>query len=92
MTIRGACFCGAVRYQIEGSLKNARCCHCSRCRRAFSGPSSAYAEVDPETFRWVSGEDRLITYANEVGWGSRFCSTCGSTLCGVFEGQVPGGY
>jgi len=90
MTVRGTCFCGSVRYEIDKPLRNARCCHCSRCRRAFSGPSSAYAEVEPGSLRWLAGESQLTTYTNQAGWGLQFCRTCGSTLCGVFKGQVHG--
>jgi hypothetical protein len=90
MTITGECFCGAVTYEITGPLRDARSCHCSRCRKAFSAQASAYALVDPVTFRWLSGEELLTTYASQQGFGLRFCSVCGSTLCGVFEGEVHG--
>ena len=36
MSITGECFCGEVRYQVTGKLHDARSCHCSRCRKAFS--------------------------------------------------------
>lgn len=90
MTITGECFCGAVTYEIAGDLHDARSCHCSRCRKAFSGQASAYALVKPEEFRWVTGEDLLTSYVGEHGAGLRFCSRCGSTLCGVVGGQVHG--
>ncbi|MEQ8859316.1 MAG: GFA family protein [Pseudomonadales bacterium] len=90
MTISGECFCGAVRYAIDGKLHDARSCHCSRCRRAFSAQASAYALVDAAEFRWKTGEELLTTYASEQGFGLQFCSVCGSTLCGVFRGEVHG--
>lgn len=88
--ITGECFCGAVSYEVTGPLRDARSCHCSRCRKAFSSQASAYAVVDPQHFRWLTGEDRLTTYAGGHGFGLRFCSTCGSTLCGTFQDQVHG--
>lgn len=90
MTITGECFCGAVTYEISGTLRDARSCHCSRCRKAFSSQASAYALVDPNDFRWVTGEDRLTTYTGSQGFGLRFCEICGSTLCGVFQGSIHG--
>jgi hypothetical protein len=90
MTITGECFCGEVKYRIEGSLRDARSCHCSRCRKAFSSQASAYALVDPKDFEWVSGEDLLTSYVGEQGFGLQFCSKCGSTLCGIFDGSVHG--
>ncbi|MGB5621124.1 MAG: GFA family protein [Gammaproteobacteria bacterium] len=89
--IAGECFCGTVQYQIDGELTFARCCHCSRCRKAFSGASSAYAELaDPESFSWVSGADNLQEYSAQADWGLTFCKTCGTTLCGIYQGRVHG--
>ena len=86
----GECFCGAVSYKIEGRLREARSCHCSRCRKAFSAQASAYALVEPGTFAWVSGEELLTSYIGKHGAGLMFCRVCGSTLCGVVDGEVHG--
>lgn len=90
MSIFGECFCGAVTYKVSGQLRDARSCHCSRCRKAFSSQASAYALVDPEDFEWLSGEDLLTAYTGLHGAGLMFCSSCGSTLCGVVNGVVHG--
>ncbi len=88
--ITAKCFCGALRYKITGGLPDARSCHCSRCRKAFSSQASADALVDPGGFHWVAGEELLTTYTGVHGFGFRFCSICGSTLCGAYRGQVHG--
>ncbi len=88
--ISGGCFCGAVRYEIDGRLQDARSCHCSRCRKAFSAQASVYAIVDPEAFHWRSGAELLTTYTGRHGFGLQFCRICGSTLCGVHQGRVHG--
>ncbi|MEH6593021.1 MAG: GFA family protein [Halioglobus sp.] len=90
MTLNGECFCGSVTYEIQGKLTDARSCHCSRCRKAFSSQASAYAVVDPREFRWVSGEALLTTYESDQGFGLQFCGQCGSTLCGIFNGEIHG--
>ena len=87
--ITGECFCAAVTYELDGELENGRCCHCSRCRKAFSGASSAYAELAPgSTLRWTGAAP--ATYGNSEGWQIGFCGTCGSTLCGMWAGEVHG--
>ena len=91
MLLEGSCHCGAVRYRVTGPLRKARACHCSRCRKAFSGASSAYAELSPSSsFEWVAGEDLLTVHDTGEGWGMGFCSKCGSTLCGMHKGKVHG--
>ncbi|MFP6806824.1 MAG: GFA family protein [Pseudomonadales bacterium] len=90
MNLTGECFCGEVKYRIEGSVRDARSCHCSRCRKAFSSQASAYALVNSSEFHWVSGIDLLTTFSSEHGFGLQFCSKCGSTLCGIFQDEVHG--
>lgn len=90
MIVAGGCFCGRVRYQVNAPLRGGRSCHCSRCRKAFSGSGSAYAEVLPGSFAWTRGEDHLTRYQSAPGWGLAFCRTCGTTLCGIHEDEVHG--
>ncbi|MEJ8569375.1 GFA family protein [Elongatibacter sediminis] len=89
--LTGGCFCGVVRYTIDGPLVRARSCHCSRCRKVFSGAGSAFAELrKPADFRWVSGTEHLNRYATDGEFGLAFCATYGSTLCGLYRGEVMG--
>ena len=88
--ISGECFCGDITYRVSGTLHDARSCHCSRCRKAFSSQASAYALVDPETFMWLTGEHLLTSYCAEHGFGLQFCSQCGSTLSGIYNGDIHG--
>jgi len=88
--IHGECFCGEIQYQVDGVLRDARSCHCSRCRKAFSSQASAYALVDPGEFQWVCGEHLLTSFVGEHGFGMQFCSRCGSTLCGIHKDTVHG--
>jgi hypothetical protein len=90
MVITGECFCGEVTFEGSGDVFDGRSCHCSRCRKAFSGAGSAYALVHPGTFKWTKGEALLTSYVNQETAGLKFCKVCGSTLCGVFNGEVHG--
>lgn len=90
MVITGECFCGEVSYKIEGQLKDARSCHCSRCRKAFSSQASSYALVEPKDFVWLKGERLLTSYIGKHGAGYQFCSICGSNLCGIVDYTVHG--
>ncbi len=90
MKLTGECFCGAISYKLTGKLRDARSCHCSRCRKAFSSQASAYALVEPADFSWQQGQHLLSSYVGDHGFGYQFCSQCGSTLCGTFEGSIHG--
>ena len=90
MAVTGECFCGKVKNQIYGKLRDARSCHCSRCRKAFSSQASAYASIDSTEFEWLSGENLLTSYVAEKGFGLQFCKICGSTLCGIYNGDIHG--
>ena len=89
--LEGGCSCGAVRYKVDGPLGRASACHCSRCRKTFSGASSAYAEIPVGSkLSWVAGENELTKYASGNGWSLAFCRICGSTLCGFFDSKLHG--
>jgi hypothetical protein len=90
VTIAGGCVCGEIRYEIRGQLKDARSCHCSICRKTFSAQASAYAVVTPGEFTWTKGEALLTSFASQEAFGLQFCSRCGSTLCGTYNGDVHG--
>ncbi len=89
-SLSGSCFCGNVHYAVSADLHSASSCHCSRCRKAFSGAGSAYAEVEPNAFSWTQGEEQVIRFEPQPGWGLGFCGNCGSTLVGYFGDQVHG--
>lgn len=90
MPITGECFCGEIKYRVDGKLRDARSCHCSRCRKAFSAQASAYALVAAHDFKWLSGKELLTTYSSQHGFGLQFCRQCGSTLCGTYHGRIHG--
>ncbi len=90
MKLTGECFCGEIKYEINGHLRDARSCHCSRCRKAFSAQASAYALVHPSEFEWVHGAEFLTSYVGAQGFGLQFCKLCGSTLCGTYQNEIHG--
>jgi hypothetical protein len=38
----------------------------------------------------VSGEELLTSYVGQHGFGLQFCKVCGSTVCGIYNGEVHG--
>ena len=78
--IKGSCYCGTVKYELEGRLLRFVNCHCSDCRK-FSG--SAFAAVlaaESKGFRITAGEGNLVPYESSPGKRRCFCRTCGCHL------------
>lgn len=88
MTISGSCLCRAVQYEIQGELADSGNCHCSMCRKQHGSAFATYATVDPDRFRWNSGEDDIARYESSPGEDRVFCRICGSTLAGMEQGRV----
>ena len=83
----GGCLCGAVRFEIEGGIRNIVYCHCSRCRKAQGSAFAANGIVAAEGFRIVGGEDRLTGYESTPGQTKYFCSSCGSPIISRTESR-----
>ena len=78
----GGCRCGAVKYQIHGTLYNVINCHCSKCRR-IHGHYSAYASSKREDLKLV--EQRGLKWYRSVKDETPsvyrgFCKECGGSL------------
>jgi hypothetical protein len=74
----GGCLCGAVRYRVNGPLRDVVACHCSQCRRQ-SGHFGAYTAVPLDRF-WLEHETALTWYRSSETAERGFCRVCGSSL------------
>lgn len=76
----GGCLCGAVRFEVSEFSSSIFKCHCSRCRKAFGGASSAAAFASEASFEWLQGSDTVREFQLDTGFKRRFCPACGSIL------------
>ena len=74
----GSCLCGAVRYQVTGSLRDVLLCHCSMCRKTH-GHIGAYTATAKSALTIVEGRG-LRWYASSENARRGFCGECGGTL------------
>jgi hypothetical protein len=73
-TYRGACHCGAVRFEIDSDFPELTTCDCSICRRK----NALMVEVHETSFRLLSGDEVLRTYQFHTQTAKHhFCGTCG---------------
>jgi len=80
LPITGGCGCGAVRFEVSEPFASASYCHCTRCQRRTGTAAAASARVAPGSFRIVSGQQHIATWAPEDGFEKHFCRLCGSAL------------
>ncbi len=74
----GGCLCGAVRYEITGTMRKVVYCHCEQCRKT-SGHFVAATAVDLDQLQVV--EDSGLTWYQSSNIADRgFCNRCGSSL------------
>ncbi|HLI31861.1 MAG TPA: GFA family protein [Solirubrobacteraceae bacterium] len=78
--LRGACGCGAVRFEITSPLLDASYCHCTRCQRRTGTAASANARVAEGSFQVIAGAEHLSAWRPEGGAEKWFCARCGSAL------------
>ena len=78
MTTDGGCFCGAVRYRVEGAPLHASYCHCRMCQRTVGAPVVAWATWPAGRFTWLKGTP--TTFASSAKGERTFCPGCGSSL------------
>jgi len=77
--LRGACHCGALRYEASEPPIDTGYCHCTVCRRTTGAPVLAWASVPVASFRYVLGTPAIY---HSSTWGHReFCARCGAQIC-----------
>ena len=76
--MRGGCLCGAVRYEIDGPLRDVVTCHCGQCLKTH-GNYAAYSATDKKNLRLI--EDRGLAWYDSSDKAKRgFCRECGASL------------
>lgn len=77
-SVTGGCLCGAVRYVIDGPLRDVVNCHCSMCQRLHGGfgPHAKAAKAGIT----ITRDDGLAWYRSSDIARRGFCHNCGSGL------------
>ncbi len=74
---QGGCLCGAVRFEVRGSLRPVVNCHCGQCLR-FHGHHGAYSGAPWENVT-IAG-DGLRWYQSSDAARRGFCGICGASM------------
>jgi len=77
-TLNGACFCGAVKFQVTGPLRNVINCHCSQCTQMY-GNFGSHTKAPNENIV-LTQDEGLLWYRMSGKVQRGFCCKCGSGL------------
>lgn len=76
----GGCLCGAIRFEIRGTIGPVDHCHCSMCRRSHGAPFSTFGRIRRDALAITAGADQVAAYASSEAVVRSFCGRCGSRL------------
>lgn len=81
----GACLCGAVKFRVNGPMREIVFCHCGQCRRQtglyYASTNAAEADLS------IDGADNITWYESSELGRRGFCRNCGSALFWKYDGQ-----
>ena len=80
----GGCACGAVRYRVEGPLRDIVACHCESCRRQ----SGHYVAATSCLREHITITGDVSWWAANEGHKRGFCAICGSLLFWDADGNA----
>lgn len=88
MIVEGGCYCGAVRYRIDGEPKTHALCHCIDCRRHAGAPMVSWAMFPATAVHITRGTPKV--YASSEHGRRHFCADCGTGLFYMNSQALPG--
>src|SRR5262245_13241227 len=87
---KGSCLCGAIAFEFDDAgVVVSIGCFCTNCRKVSGSQYGVYLQVRRDSFRWLSGEDRVAAYESSPRNQRAFRRTCGSIPpCATAYGAV----
>ena len=81
MHLEGGCYCGALRYVVDGQPQLVAQCHCRECQYISGGGPNFVAILPEASFRYTKGAPRQFRRSDLAQPVTRdFCADCGTHL------------
>ena len=81
MAIEGGCYCGQVRYEIEGDPLMQLQCHCRECQYITGGNPNVIMAFAKDGFKYTEGKPQGFARSDlETPVTRYFCSNCGTAI------------
>jgi len=75
-TLRGACLCGCIRYEVADEFQYAMNCHCSDCRKATGSVFKPFGGIERNKLRIVDGREQILLYGGPDANHDVHCKVC----------------
>ncbi|MGB5329949.1 MAG: GFA family protein [Gammaproteobacteria bacterium] len=83
--LSGHCYCGAVKFEIDGKSDWVGHCHCESCRRQSGSVMTTFAGFKLDQVKFTAAmPNRFIT---ADGVTRSFCGQCGSPISYEYTGR-----
>ena len=89
MTLNGGCYCGALRYEIDGDIPMRGLCLCKTCQKISGGAGNLFIGLMASAFRYMHGEPAVFSLTDKSP-AREFCQTCGVQIASRSP-KAPGG-
>jgi hypothetical protein len=88
LTLKGACTCGAVRYQMTSRPLFVHCCHCRWCQRETGSAFAVNAMIEADRVVLLCGEPEVVNTPSNSGKGQKIarCPKCRIALWSNYAG------
>ena len=84
MSMTGGCYCGQIRYEIEGDMAMKAQCFCRECQYITGGDSLLTFAVPEGNFSVTSGELKDFSRDDlENAVTRQFCANCGTHIASI---------
>lgn len=81
MNATGGCYCGAIRYRIDGPIEGAFQCHCRECQYITGGNPNVVMVFAADDFAYTQGAVSDFARSDlETPVHRHFCPTCGTGI------------
>ena len=81
MAVTGGCYCGEVRYEVDGPQEAAFQCHCRECQYLTGGNANIVVVFAESGFRYTKGLASSFARSDLENPVTRhFCGACGTGI------------
>ncbi|MCE7998028.1 MAG: GFA family protein [Rhodobiaceae bacterium] len=81
MKVEGGCYCGELRYEVEGDALFKAQCHCRECQYISGGSPNVTMGMPESAFKYTKGTPKSFKRTDiDPAVTREFCGNCGTSM------------